>query len=108
LARRSANYTQFYAETHPSQPNYLALFSGSTQGVTDNNCPHDLGARPNLARQLLDAGHTFTGYSEGLPAPGWRGCSHGRYVRRHASTTSPQPEQSLGFFLVTSPTSSTR
>jgi phosphatidylinositol-3-phosphatase len=83
LSRRNANFTRFYAETHPSQPNYLALFSGSTQGVADNNCPHDLGARPNLARQLMDAGRTFTGYAEGLPAVGWRGCATGKYVRRH-------------------------
>ncbi|BCJ47629.1 acid phosphatase [Actinoplanes ianthinogenes] len=85
LAAHSANLRDFYAETHPSQPNYLALFSGSTQGVTDNNCPHDLGARPNLARQLLDAGFTFGGYAEDLPRPGWRGCGSGAdgYVRRH-------------------------
>ncbi|BFU47778.1 alkaline phosphatase family protein [Krasilnikovia sp. MM14-A1004] len=83
VARRWANMTRFYAETHPSQPNYLALFSGSTQGVRDNNCPHNLGSRPNLARQLLDAGYTFTGYSEGLPHTGYRGCASGRYVRRH-------------------------
>lgn len=73
----------FRAETHPSQPNYLALFSGSTQGVADNGCPHNLGARPNLGRQLIDAGYTFTGYSEDLPRAGFRGCSSGRYVRRH-------------------------
>jgi len=83
LAKRWANLTNFYAGTHPSQPNYLALFSGSTQGVTDNSCPHNLGDRPNLGRQLIDAGYTFTGYSEGLPAAGWPGCSHHRYVRRH-------------------------
>jgi acid phosphatase len=83
LAKRWANMTRFYAETHPSQPNYLALFSGSTQGVTDNSCPHDLGSRPNLGRQLIDAGYTFTGYSEDLPAVGWRGCGSRGYVRRH-------------------------
>lgn len=83
LARRSANMLHFYAETHPSQPNYLALFSGSTQGVTDNICPHNLGSRPNLARQLLDSGHTFAGYSEDLPSTGWRGCAKRNYVRRH-------------------------
>ena len=83
LARSAANMSNFYAETHPSQPNYLALFSGSTQGVADNSCPHDLGARPNLGRQLLDAGYGFTGYSEDLPRAGWRGCSKNRYVRRH-------------------------
>jgi acid phosphatase len=83
LAERQANLAGFYGETHPSQPNYLALFSGSTQGVTDNNCPHDLGNRANLGRQLVDAGYTFTGYAEGLPAAGYRGCGTGKYVRRH-------------------------
>jgi acid phosphatase len=84
LARRWANFTRFYAETHPSQPNYLVLFSGSAQGVTDNNCPYNLGNRPNLGRQLIDAGQTFVGYAEDLPSTGFRGCSSGRYVRRHA------------------------
>ena len=83
LAERWASMTRFYAETHPSQPNYLALFSGSSQGVTDNNCPHNLGARPNLGRQLIDAGFTFTGFSEDLPSAGWTGCASKGYVRRH-------------------------
>jgi phosphatidylinositol-3-phosphatase len=82
-AGTAANLTNFYAETHPSQPNYLALFSGSTQAVADNNCPHDLGARPNLGRQLMDAGLTFAGYAEDLPHTGWKGCLHRGYVRRH-------------------------
>ena len=54
---------------HPSQPNYLALFSGSTQGVTDDSCPQSFGG-PNLAAQLLAAGRTFAGYSEDLPGAG--------------------------------------
>ncbi|MBU1775992.1 MAG: alkaline phosphatase family protein, partial [Gammaproteobacteria bacterium] len=33
LARRGALFTQSYGITHPSQPNYLALFSGSTRGI---------------------------------------------------------------------------
>jgi hypothetical protein len=83
LAKNWANMTQFYAETHPSQPNYVALFSGSPQGIVDNNCPHGLGARPNLGRQLLDAGYSFTGYSEDLPSVGFTGCHSRQYVRRH-------------------------
>src|SRR5262249_11245821 len=79
---RRAVFTRAFAETHPSQPNYLALFSGSTQGVTDDSCPHTFAA-DNLARALLDAGRTFTGYSEGLPSPGYSGCSSGSYARKH-------------------------
>jgi hypothetical protein len=39
LERHGANFTNAFAETHPSEPNYLALFSGSTHGVTTDACP---------------------------------------------------------------------
>jgi hypothetical protein len=35
----AALFTQSYALTHPSQPNYIMLFSGSNQGVIDDNLP---------------------------------------------------------------------
>lgn len=84
LMANSAVLTESRAITHPSQPNYLALFSGSTQNITDNSCPLNLGDRPNLGRQLVDAGFSFTGYSEGLPAVGYTGCSAGRYAAKHS------------------------
>ncbi|MEW9532127.1 alkaline phosphatase family protein [Microbispora sp. NPDC049125] len=89
LARRGANFTASFAETHPSQPNYLALFSGSTQGVTDDSCPQSFPAAANLASQLLDAGLTFAGYSEALPRAGFMGCTakNGRYARKHVPWT---------------------
>ena len=82
LARSGANFTQSYAVTHPSQPNYLALFSGSTHGVTGDQCPQVLSG-PNLATALRAAGRSFVGYSEGLPAPGFQGCGAGAYARKH-------------------------
>jgi phosphatidylinositol-3-phosphatase len=82
LARRGALFTASYAQTHPSQPNYLALFSGSTQGVTGDSCPHRFTA-PNLGSELIAAGQTFAGYAEGLPATGSPVCAAGRYARRH-------------------------
>jgi phospholipase C len=83
LARGGASMTQSYAVAHPSQPNYLALFSGSTQGITSDSCPHVFGAE-NLGHQLLAAGRTFAGYSEGLPSAGYTGCLSGRYARKHS------------------------
>jgi hypothetical protein len=82
LADRGAVLTRSHAIGYPSQPNYLALFSGSTQGLTDDSCPHNFRG-PNLAAALMAAGHSFVGYSEDLPAPGFPGCSSGRYVRKH-------------------------
>src|SRR5262249_62209651 len=40
LAAQGANFTQSFALRHPSQPNYLDLFSRSDQSVADNSCPH--------------------------------------------------------------------
>ncbi len=82
LASTGAVLTQSYAVAHPSEPNYLALFSGSTQGVSDDSCPHRFTAA-NLATAVIGAGGTFTGYSESLPFPGYTGCSAGAYARKH-------------------------
>jgi hypothetical protein len=83
LAQTGANFTQSFGVTHPSQPNYLALFSGSTQGISNDSCPHTF-ANANLGKQVLDAGLSFAGYSEGLPAQGSTVCTAGRYARKHA------------------------
>jgi phosphatidylinositol-3-phosphatase len=85
LATSGANFTNAHGLAHPSQPNYVALLSGATQGVTDDACPQNLGNKPNLARQLLDAGLSFGGYSESMPADGFTGCSSpdSQYARKH-------------------------
>jgi hypothetical protein len=83
LADRSADLTAAHAETHPSQPNYIALFSGGTQGITDDKCAQTLSA-PSLGGQLLAAGRTFTGYAEDLPEVGFTGCTAGDYARKHS------------------------
>ena len=71
LAARGVSLTNMAAILHPSQPNYLELFSGSTQGVRSNNKPGSLPfTTPNLAAALRAAGKTFIGYSQGLPSAG--------------------------------------
>jgi acid phosphatase len=82
LAASGATFTDAHGETHPSQPNYLALFSGSTQGVTDDHCLDRLPG-DNLGSQLLNAGFSFVGWSEGLPKAGYTGCGSGDYARKH-------------------------
>jgi len=84
LATRGTLLTDAHGVTHPSQPNYLALFAGSTFGVRDDHCPRDIAGTGNLASQLAGAGLTFAGYSEGMPATGYRGCAGGDgYARKH-------------------------
>jgi hypothetical protein len=82
LADSGANFSQSYAITHPSEPNYLALFSGSTQGLTDDSCPHSYDSA-NLASELIANNLTFEGYSESMPYDGYTGCSSGAYARKH-------------------------
>ncbi len=87
-----------YGIAHPSQPNYIALFSGSLNGVTDDN-QHDITA-PNLATSLLDAGRGFATYSEDLPPASPRVFTSGRYARKHnpcASFTNAPDSVNLPF-----------
>jgi hypothetical protein len=84
LATQGATFSQSYGITHPSQPNYIALFSGSTQGVTNDNCPKTFSGN-NLHAQLIGTGRTFEGYSESMPSNGYTGCSSGTYRRKHNS-----------------------
>jgi phosphatidylinositol-3-phosphatase len=87
LAASGAVFSNSFAVTHPSQPNYLALFSGSTQGVTNDSCPKTFKNVPNLGAELLKAGLSFAGYSESMPSARYTGCSHGiplfGYTRSH-------------------------
>ncbi|WP_372511310.1 alkaline phosphatase family protein [Mycobacterium parmense] len=100
LAAGGANMAQSFAETHPSEPNYLALFAGNTLGVTKDVCPVNAGAVPNLASELLSAGYTFAGFAEGLPTVGSPVCTAGKYARKHvpwANFTNVPPANSLPF-----------
>jgi phosphatidylinositol-3-phosphatase len=84
LAKRGALFTHSYAITHPSQPNYLALFAGVTNDNGDGCPPQPLDMNgANLAQELAQAHRTFAGYSEDLPAPGSRACWSGNYARKH-------------------------
>jgi phosphatidylinositol-3-phosphatase len=82
LVSKGAVLTNFHAITHPSEPNYLALFAGSTFGLTDDSCPNTFTSA-NLAQELIQAGGSFGGYSEGLPSVGYTGCLFSNYARKH-------------------------
>jgi hypothetical protein len=80
----SVNFTNSYAITHPSQPNYLALYSGSDQGITNDDHPKNAPfTTDNLGKQLIAAGRSYSTYSESLPAIGYNGDVNGAYARKH-------------------------
>jgi arylsulfatase A-like enzyme len=89
LAKRGVLFTQSYGVAHPSQPNYLALFSGSTHGITNNSCPNILDS-DNLATRLLDSGLSFASFAESLPEVGDDTCVSGAYHRKHNPVTNWQ------------------
>jgi hypothetical protein len=81
----------FYAERHPSEPNYIALTSGGTQGVTDDGS-YNLSV-DNLFAQVSAAGRSWHVYAQGYPGGCFTGSSAasmvdgdgkaGAYVRKH-------------------------
>lgn len=79
----SALFTVSFGTTHPSQPNYLDLYSGCNQNVWDDSRPATFFKTENLGHQLISAGKTFATYSEDLPSVGFDGNSSGAYARKH-------------------------
>jgi hypothetical protein len=80
--RRYAKLTRYYGVTHPSLPNYLALVSGSTQGIT-TTCTSCVFDAKTVADTIEASGRTWKTYAEGLPAPGFLGPFNGRYAKKH-------------------------
>jgi hypothetical protein len=82
LVAQAALFTDSHGVTHPSQPNYLWLFSGDNQGVTNDACPNTFSTE-HLGNLLLTSALGFAGYSEDLPAEGSTVCNSGQYARKH-------------------------
>jgi hypothetical protein len=82
LARRYGLAKQSFAITHPSLPNYLALTSGSTNGVS-SDCTDCHTAAVNIVDQLEAAHVSWGAYLEDSPAPCFRGASARGYAKKH-------------------------
>lgn len=87
-----------HALRHPSQPNYLELYSGSNQGTLQDGRPGTSSEPaspalpfnpPNLGASLFNAGFSFATYSESLPSVGFNGDAYTsdppkrQYERKH-------------------------
>ena len=84
LAGRYARAPAWYAVSHPSLPNYLALAAGSTFGVS-SDCTDCYQSAPNLASQLAAAGVSWGAYFEGMPSSCFLGpqSPDGSYAAKH-------------------------
>jgi hypothetical protein len=76
----AASFTDSHGVQHPSEPNYMELFSGGPQGITANETPAKLPLTvPNLGAQLLGANYSFIQFAEGLPSDGFAGTAEAGY-----------------------------
>jgi hypothetical protein len=82
LARSYGQAADSFGVRHPSLPNYIALVSGSTQGIT-SDCTSCRADAPNVADQLERAHRGWKAYLEGLPSPCARPRAAGRYAKKH-------------------------
>ena len=82
LARKGALFTNSHAITHPSEPNYMAITSGSTHGLSSDACPFST-SNANIGSELIAAGLSYADYSESMPSQGYEGCISGGYARKH-------------------------
>ena len=90
LAHTYASAAHYYAIRHPSLPNYLALTSGSTQGMV-SDCPNCSFNVRNLVDQLEEQKKGWKAFMEDLPSPCFDGVSAGPvdsvgsplYARKH-------------------------
>jgi hypothetical protein len=87
LANQFGLAANYFANAHPSTPNYFELTTGQTlaplsltDAVTPHNFPVDAN---NVVRILLAAGKTWKSYAEDLPLVGYTGDDSGRYAVRH-------------------------
>lgn len=75
LARRYADLSDYEALTHPSLPNYLALVSGSTQGIS-SDCTDCVAPGTSIGSLLDRARLSWGAYAEGYP-------SSPRFAKKH-------------------------
>jgi phosphatidylinositol-3-phosphatase len=88
LAKRGTLFTNTYAITHPSYPNYVDFFAGQANGITTNECMDNFKlTTPNLYTILKEVGKSFAWYSEDLPKTGSKVCTFRSYVQKHNPTT---------------------
>jgi acid phosphatase len=81
LASKYALAKQYFANAHPSIPNYLMLTTGQMETLNDN-FSGTIGD-DNVVRELVSAGKTWKTYQESIPSAGYLGGDALPYVRRH-------------------------
>ncbi len=82
LAKQYALATRMFAVTHPSLPNYIALTSGSTHGIS-SDCTGCSVPGSGLVGQLARMRISWKAYMESLPYRCFKGAAAGEYAKKH-------------------------
>jgi phosphatidylinositol-3-phosphatase len=85
LASANSLAMQYYADAHPSLPNYFMLTVGAGTSITGSAGDYYSGVvtQDNVVRALTAAGKTWKSYAESLPSAGYLGTDSGAYVQHH-------------------------
>jgi acid phosphatase len=84
LADQYGLATNYFANAHPSIPNYFELTTGHILTLIDASTPSDFPvSSENVVRDLLSAGKSWKSYAEDIPSVGYTGGDTGRYAVRH-------------------------
>jgi acid phosphatase len=81
LASQNGLATEYFANAHPSIPDYLMLTTGLMETADDNfsGTIND----DNVVRELVKAGKSWKAYQESLPSTGYLGNDVPPYLRHH-------------------------
>ena len=85
LANANSLATQYYADAHPSLPNYFELTVGAGTSITGSAGDSFSGVvtQDNVVRALTAAGKSWKSYAESLPSTGYLGGDDGAYIQHH-------------------------
>lgn len=81
LASQYGVAAQYFANAHPSLPNYLVFTTGATETFDDNFS--GTISDDNIIRELVKAGKSWRCYAESIPSAGYLGGDSGAYMRHH-------------------------
>ena len=99
LAQKYGLAANYFADIHPSLPNYFMLTTGQTIAIDDSF--NGTVTQDNVTQALTSAGKTWKVYAESLPSPGYLGGDTGLYAKHHNpfayfSTVINTPSQQAG------------
>ena len=81
LASRYGVAAQYYADAHPSIPNYFMLTTGQVETLDDNFS--GTISDDNVVREIVKAGKSWKCYAESIPSQGYLQGDSGAYLRHH-------------------------